>query len=145
MGTSVGTITALTPVGLGIAQATSIPVPLVIGAIVGGGMFGDNLSMISDTTIAAVRTQGCELKDKFKVNFLIVLPAALLSLVILFLLTSSYQVHLTEIEAIEWVKVIPLLGDFSRGFTWCQCLYFTWKRDCISWIDWLYDTIFSVT
>lgn len=110
MGTSVGTITALTPVGLGIAQATSIPVPLVIGAIVGGGMFGDNLSMISDTTIAAVRTQGCELKDKFKVNFLIVLPAALLSLVILFLLTSSYQVHLTEIEAIEWVKVIPYLA-----------------------------------
>ena len=110
MGTSVGTITALTPVGLGIAQTTSIPVPLVIGAIVGGGMFGDNLSMISDTTIAAVRTQGCELKDKFKVNFLIVLPAALLSLVILFLLTSSYQVHLTEIEAIEWVKVIPYLA-----------------------------------
>ncbi len=71
MGTSVGTIAALAPIGLGIAQKTGIPVSLVIGAVVGGAMFGDNLSMISDTTIAAVRTQGCELKDKFKVNFLI--------------------------------------------------------------------------
>ena len=86
MGTSVGTITALTPVGFGVAQATRIPVALVVGAIVGGGMFGDNLSIISDTTIAAVRTQGCELKDKFKVNFLIVLPAAILALIILFVL-----------------------------------------------------------
>ena len=94
MGTSVGTITALTPVGLGVAEATGIPVALVVGAIVGGGMFGDNLSIISDTTIAAVRTQGCELKDKFKVNFLIVLPAAILALVILFVMTSQYQVDI---------------------------------------------------
>ncbi|HAX72562.1 MAG TPA: sodium:proton antiporter, partial [Firmicutes bacterium] len=65
MGTSVGTITALTTIGVGVADATGIPVALIVGAIVGGGMFGDNLSMISDTTIAAVRTQGCELKDKF--------------------------------------------------------------------------------
>ena len=72
MGTSVGTITALAPIGLGIAEATGIPVPLVTGAIIGGGMFGDNLSMISDTTITAARTQGCDLRDKFKVNFLIV-------------------------------------------------------------------------
>ena len=76
MGTSVGTIAALAPIGLGISEKTGIPVALVMGAVVGGAMFGDNLSMISDTTIAAVRTQGCELKDKFKVNFLIVLPAA---------------------------------------------------------------------
>lgn len=110
MGTSVGTITALTPVGLGIAQATGIPVPLVVGAIVGGGMFGDNLSMISDTTIAAVRTQGCELKDKFKVNFMIVLPAAILSLIVLFMLTSNYEVVLDQVYTIEWIKVVPYLA-----------------------------------
>ena len=110
MGTSVGTITALTPVGLGIAEATGIPVALVVGAIVGGGMFGDNLSMISDTTIAAVRTQGCELKDKFKVNFLIVLPAAIIALIILFVMTSKYQVELTQVYQIEWIKVVPYLA-----------------------------------
>ena len=110
MGTSVGTITALTPVGLGVAEATGIPVALVVGAIVGGGMFGDNLSIISDTTIAAVRTQGCELKDKFKVNFLIVLPAAILALIILFVMTSQYQVDLTEVYQVEWMKVIPYVA-----------------------------------
>ena len=110
MGTSVGTITALTPVGLGVAEATGIPVALVVGAIVGGGMFGDNLSIISDTTIAAVRTQGCELKDKFKVNFLIVLPAAILALIILFVMTSQYQVDLTAVYQVEWMKVIPYVA-----------------------------------
>lgn len=109
MGTSVGTITALTPVGLGVAQATGIDVALVVGAIVGGGMFGDNLSIISDTTIAAVRTQGCELKDKFKVNFLIVLPAAILSLIILLSLTLKYEVTLDAVYQIEWLKVVPYL------------------------------------
>ena len=110
MGTSVGTITALTPVGLGIAKATGIPVPLVIGTVVGGGMFGDNLSMISDTTIAAVRTQGCELKDKFKVNFLIVLPAAIISLIVLFMMTSTYEVGLKEVYTVEWIKVVPYVA-----------------------------------
>lgn len=109
MGTSVGTITALTPVGLGVAQATGIDVALVVGAIVGGGMFGDNLSIISDTTIAAVRTQGCELRDKFKVNFLIVLPAAILALIILLALTLQYEVTLDAVYQIEWLKVVPYL------------------------------------
>ena len=109
MGTSVGTITALTPVGLGVAQATGIDVALVVGAIVGGGMFVDNLSIISDTTIAAVRTQGCELRDKFKVNFLIVLPAAILALIILLALTSQYEVTLDAVYQIEWLKVVPYL------------------------------------
>ena len=66
MGTSVGTITAMTPIGVGIAEKTGIAMPICVGAVVCGAMFGDNLSMISDTTIAAVRTQGCEMKDKFK-------------------------------------------------------------------------------
>ena len=95
MGTSVGTIAALGPIGIGIAEKTGIPVALVIGAVVGGAMFGDNLSMISDTTIAAVRTQGCELKDKFRVNFLIVLPAAIITSILLTVVTSGYSTTLT--------------------------------------------------
>ncbi len=110
MGTSVGTISALTPIGVGIAQATNIPLALIVGAIVGGGMFGDNLSMISDTTIATVRTQGCELKDKFRVNFLIVLPAAIISLFILVILTSSYHGQVEVVETFEVLKVLPYLA-----------------------------------
>lgn len=109
MGTSVGTITALTPIGLGVANATGIPVALVVGAVVGGGMFGDNLSMISDTTIAAVRTQGCELKDKFKVNFFIVLPAAIISLILLVVTTMSFDQTTTMVGSFEWIKVLPYL------------------------------------
>ena len=88
MGTSVGTITAMAPIGVGIAEKTGISLPVCMGAIVCGAMFGDNLSMISDTTIAAVRTQGCEMKDKFKENFLIVLPAAVITAVIFFFLAE---------------------------------------------------------
>lgn len=110
MGTSVGTITALTPIGIGIAQKTGMPVALIIGAIIGGGMFGDNLSMISDTTIAAVRTQGCELKDKFKTNFLIVLPAAILTIIILTVIASGYQTTLEDDYVYSIVKVLPYLA-----------------------------------
>lgn len=110
MGTSVGTITALAPIGLGIAESTGIPVPLIIGAIIGGGMFGDNLSMISDTTITATRTQGCELKDKFKVNFMIVLPAALITLIILGFMTAGYQNNEQVVYTVEWIKVIPYIA-----------------------------------
>ncbi len=110
MGTSVGTITALAPIGLGIAETTGMPIPLVIGAIIGGGMFGDNLSMISDTTITAARTQGCELRDKFKVNFLIVLPAALITIVILTVMAGQYQQALTGEYPYEWIKVVPYVA-----------------------------------
>lgn len=110
MGTSVGTITALTSIGVGIAQKTGMPVALVVGAIIGGGMFGDNLSMISDTTIAAVRTQGCELKDKFKTNFFIVLPAAIVTIIILVVITSGYQGTLNEEYAYNFVEVLPYLA-----------------------------------
>lgn len=88
MGTSMGTIAAMAPIGVGISDKTGIALPICIGAVVCGAMFGDNLSMISDTTIAAVRTQGCEMKDKFKENFFIVLPAAIITM-ILFLVISG--------------------------------------------------------
>ena len=109
MGTSVGTIAALAPIGLGISEKTGIPVALVMGAVVGGAMFGYNLSMISDTTIAAVRTQGCELKDKFKVNFLIVLPAAIITAILLTVVTSGYSTTLNDNYNYELIKVLPYL------------------------------------
>ncbi|MFR2879069.1 MAG: Na+/H+ antiporter NhaC family protein [Anaerovoracaceae bacterium] len=84
MGTSMGTITALAPIALGVAEQTGFSVMICGGATVCGAMFGDNLSMISDTTIAAVRTQGCQMKDKFKQNFFIVLPAAVITIIIYF-------------------------------------------------------------
>ena len=77
MGTSVGTITLITPIAVEVAQASSFPVALCVGSIVGGAMFGDNLSFISDTTIAACNGQGCAMRDKFRGNFWIALPAAL--------------------------------------------------------------------
>ncbi|MGI6220825.1 MAG: Na+/H+ antiporter NhaC family protein [Coriobacteriales bacterium] len=83
MGTSVGTIAALAPIAVQIADKTGMAGALCLGAVVGGAMFGDNLSMISDTTIAATRTQGCDMADKFKENFKIVLPAAIITFVIL--------------------------------------------------------------
>lgn len=89
MGTSMGTIGALAPVALGFAQATGLPIPLAMGAIIGGAMAGDNLSIISDTTIAATRTQGVSMRDKFKLNLMIALPAMLLTLVLLFILGDT--------------------------------------------------------
>ncbi len=109
MGTSVGTISALAPIALGISDKTGFALPICIAAVVCGAMFGDNLSMISDTTIAAVRTQGCEMKDKFKENFLIVLPGAILTMVFFFLLTRHGSFKLTGTLSFDIFKVIPYL------------------------------------
>ena len=80
MGTSVGTITLLTPIAVALAQSSGFGAPICLGTVVGGAMFGDNLSFISDTTIAACNGQGCAMKDKFRENFGIALPAALATL-----------------------------------------------------------------
>ena len=82
IGTSVGTIVALTPVAVGLADKAGIAIPFMVAVVVGGSLFGDNLSFISDTTIAATKTQGCDMKDKFRVNSLIVVPAAVVVLII---------------------------------------------------------------
>lgn len=108
MGTSVGTVTALAPIALGVATQTGIPVALCAGAVVCGAMFGDNLSIISDTTIAAVRTQGCEMRDKFKQNFLIVLPAAIITLLLFFFTSRGIEAS-AEVGAWNFVEVIPYL------------------------------------
>ena len=109
MGTSVGTITAMTPIGVGIAEKTGIAMPICVGAVVCGAMFGDNLSMISDTTIAAVRTQGCEMKDKFKENFLIVLPAAIITAVLFFFLARGNAGEIEGNLQYDIIKVVPYL------------------------------------
>lgn len=109
MGTSVGTITALVPIAVGIADKTGFAMAICVGAVVSGAMFGDNLSMISDTTIAAVRTQGCEMKDKFKRNFLIVLPAAIVTIVVLFFLTRGSEFKMKGDLDYNILQVIPYL------------------------------------
>jgi Na+/H+ antiporter NhaC len=109
MGTSMGTIAALAPIGVGISSGTDIGMPVAMATVFGGAMFGDNLSFISDTTIAAVRTQKTQMKDKFKVNFFIVLPAAILTMVILFFITAGNQ-STVNAETYDWVKILPYLG-----------------------------------
>lgn len=91
MGTSMGTIAAVAPIALGVAEASGLSLPITLGTVVGGAMFGDNLSVISDTTIAATRTQGAEMKDKFKENFWIALPAAIVTAVVLFFMPSATE------------------------------------------------------
>lgn len=109
MGTSMGTIAALAPIAVGISEKTGFAMSICIGAVVCGAMFGDNLSMISDTTIAAVKTQGCEMKDKFKENFFIVLPAAVLTIVIFLVITMNGDFKLTENLTYNIWKVVPYL------------------------------------
>ena len=118
MGTSVGTIVALSPIAVGISQATGFSLPLCLGAVVSGAMFGDNLSMISDTTIAAVRTQGCQMSDKFKMNFKIVLPAAIAAAVIFFITTmhGSTQVELGEYNILQVIPYLIVLVGAIIGF-----------------------------
>ncbi|MGQ1784410.1 MULTISPECIES: Na+/H+ antiporter NhaC family protein [unclassified Saccharicrinis] len=110
VGTSLGTVVALTPVALGIAEQTGIQPGLALGAVIGGAMFGDNLSFISDTTIAAARTQGCKMKDKFRVNFIIVFPAAVVTFVIYLLINKQQSTPPINLDiAHQWLKITPYL------------------------------------
>ena len=107
MGTSVGTITVLVPIAVVVANSAGLNLPLCVATVVGGAMFGDNLSFISDTTIAATRTQGVEMKDKFRVNFRIALPAAIITLAILIVIAvTSEQPTLQHFEYNIW-QAIP--------------------------------------
>ena len=107
MGTSVGTITLITPIAVAVAQVSGFALPLCIGAVMGGAMFGDNLSFISDTTIAACSTQGCEMRDKFRANFKIALPAALVTLVVTLAVSASAEVGNIEIPEYNLMLLIP--------------------------------------
>ncbi len=115
VGTSVGTIVALVPVVAGIADKTGMDMPFMTAIVVGGAFFGDNLSFISDTTIAATRTQGCAMRDKFRSNFLIVLPAALLVLG-WYIFKGMNLTIVQETTQVEWIKVIPYLIVLLTAF-----------------------------
>ena len=109
MGTSVGTIVALVPIAASLADKTELSLPLMVAAIVGGAFFGDNLSFISDTTIVATQSQGCKQSDKFKYNFVLVLPIAIIVCVIYTVLGASGDGVVTA-EAVLWWKIIPYLA-----------------------------------
>ena len=109
MGTSVGTITLIAPIAIAVADGSGFGVPLCLGSVVGGAMFGDNLSFISDTTIAACNGQGCAMKDKFRENFGIALPAALVSLVIIFLKSMGDDVGGAVVKDYNLVQIIPYI------------------------------------
>lgn len=106
-GTSMGTITAIVPIAVGVADKSGLSIPMLLGACVGGAMFGDNLSMISDTTIAATRTQGCELRDKFKVNFFIALPAAIVTVIVLLIVGRPEAASAMGDLSFSIIKVLP--------------------------------------
>lgn len=115
MGTSMGTIAACAPIAFGFAQVTGIPVVYAIGAVVGGAMFGDNLSMISDTTIAATSSQKVQLRDKFRVNVWIAVPASIVTILIyIFNAGSSSPV---EYKDFNWILVLPYIAVFLLAFS----------------------------
>ncbi len=147
IGTSVGTIAALVPVTTGMAGETGISVAFLTAIVVGGAFFGDNLSFISDTTIAATRTQGCEMRDKFKVNILITAPAALIATAIYVFLAKGGAPIAVE-GPLEWVKLIPYIAiivlaclgtnvllTLTAGIVLCAVIGFGYGS--INWIGWL--------
>ena len=115
MGTSVGTITLIAPISIAVANASGFAPALCLGIVVGGAMFGDNLSFISDTTIAACNGQGCQMKDKFRENFGIALPAALATIVLLLLRTLGKDVGEAVVKEYNLVQIIPYLLVLAGG------------------------------
>ena len=157
IGTSVGTIAALTPIAVGLAQETGADLAMMTAIIVGGSFFGDNLSFISDTTIMATQTQGCRLSDKFRVNAFIVMPAALVILIVYYFLGQD-TIAPQQIPAVEWVKVIPYLtvlvtavcgmnvmAVLTIGIVLCGIIgMFTGSFDIYGWFGAMGDGIMSM-
>ena len=109
MGTSVGTITLITPIAVAVANGSGFAPALCVGVVVGGAMFGDNLSFISDTTIAACNGQGCEMKDKFRANFWIALPASIVSLIVIIVKTMGAEVGSNLVMEYNLIQIIPYI------------------------------------
>ena len=109
MGTSVGTITLITPIAVAISMTSGFSLPLCVGTVMGGAMFGDNLSFVSDTTIAACNGQGCAMKDKFRTNFAIVLPAAIITLALILALSLKADIQPIETKPYNLIQIIPYL------------------------------------
>ena len=115
MGTSVGTITLITPIAVAISEGSGFPLPLCVGTVVGGAMFGDNLSFISDTTIAACNGQGCQMKDKFRTNLLIVVPAAVVTLGQILFMSAGYDVSQGITKEYDMIQIIPYVLVLISG------------------------------
>ena len=109
MGTSVGTITLITPIAIAIASTSGFSLALCVGSVVGGAMFGDNLSFVSDTTIAACNGQGCAMKDKFRTNFAIVLPAAIVTMILILILSLRADIQPIETGEYDLLQILPYL------------------------------------
>jgi len=108
MGTSMGTITALSPIGAGLATNLGLPIEMALGIVVGGAMFGDNLSFVSDTTIAATRTQGVQLKDKFRANLMVALPACIVTMILLLFVDVDTS-GIVQAESYDFWRILPYL------------------------------------
>ncbi len=115
MGTSVGTITLIAPIAVAVAQSSGVSPALCIGTVVGGAMFGDNLSFISDTTIAACNGQGCKMKDKFRTNIKVVIPAAIVTLIIITVMSFNMDIQPQSAKDYDLIKVIPYVLVLISG------------------------------
>ncbi len=115
MGTSVGTITLITPIAVAVSQGSGFSLPLCVGTVVGGAMFGDNLSFISDTTIAACNGQGCTMRDKFRTNIAIVVPAAIITLIIITVLSIKSDIPLQINNEYNMIQIIPYILVLISG------------------------------
>ncbi len=109
MGTSVGTITLITPIAVAVSAGSGFSLPLCVGTVVGGAMFGDNLSFISDTTIAACTGQGCQMRDKFRTNFAIVVPAATVTLAVILALSFGSDIQPAPLGEYRLLEIVPYL------------------------------------
>lgn len=115
MGTSVGTITLITPIAVAISTGSGFSLPLCVGTVVGGSMFGDNLSFISDTTIAACNGQGCKMKDKFRTNLAVVVPAAIVTLVLITALSMGSDITGGIMKDYNLIEIIPYILVLVSG------------------------------
>ena len=115
MGTSVGTITLIAPIAVAVSEGSGFPLALCVGTVVGGAMFGDNLSFISDTTIAACNGQGCQMKDKFKTNFAVVLPAAIITVITIIWQSSGYDIAESISNDYDMIQIIPYVLVLISG------------------------------
>lgn len=115
MGTSVGTITLITPIAVAIAEGSGFSLALCVGTVVGGAMFGDNLSFISDTTIAACNGQGCKMQDKFRTNLAIVVPAALVTIVIIYIMSLGADISGEFTKEYDMIQILPYILVLLSG------------------------------
>ena len=147
IGTSVGTIVALVPIAAGIAQETGVGVPFITAVVIGGAFFGDNLSFISDTTVAATKSQGCSMRDKFRVNLWIAAPAAIL-VAALYVVLGLQVEAVPSVETVNWLGLIPYLLVIGLALTGVNVVtvlaigigvngIIGWVTGAYDWIGWM--------